>query len=211
MEFHVFGIVLSEPVTALTNLILAVICFFAFFNARSGPGYAGRQSWLYFFLSLGSATFIGCFSHLFSSYDIHWFRLVGWVFSGMAAYFAQVASIEQMTGKNVGTWMLLSKIEFVSFILALWYFRTFEVVLVITVISLIVVLSIHTYGYFTNVLKGSELILLGFVISALTAVARLLKLSFHPVYFNYHDVAHLMMMAAALVILSGVKRAGQIA
>ncbi len=209
MHFEWFGIVFSEPVTAVTNFILAGICFFAYVKARSIMAYPGHRSWLYFFIALGLATFIGFFTHLLSDYSIHWLRLIGWVFSGLAAYFAQVASIEQVTKKNTGPFILASKIEFVSFLIGLWTFQTFEVVLVVTVISLLVVLSVHTYGYFSKLLLGSELILLGFIISALTAVARLLKVSFHPVYFNYHDVAHLMMMIAALVILSGVKRAGR--
>ena len=207
MEYEVGGVILSELVTAFTNLILAAICFYAFKVSKAISDYPGRASWSYFFLTLGAATFIGFFTHLFSAYDIHYFRLVGWVFSGMAAYFTQVASIEQVSGKKTGLFILISKIEFVLFLIMLYYFQTFEVVLVITVIALLVVLSIHGYGFVSKVLRGSELILLGFIISALTAVARLLKVSFHPIYFNYHDVAHLMMMVAAFVILAGVKQA----
>ena len=209
MEFEIGGVVFSEPVTAFTKLILAAICFYAFRISKGISSYPGKSSWSAFFLTLGLATFIGFFTHLFSAYEIHYLRLIGWVFSGMAAYFTQVASIEQLSGKKTGFFMLVSKIEFVSFLILLYYFQTFEVVLVITVIALLVVLSIHGYGFISKVLKGSELILLGFIISALTAVARLLKISFHPIYFNYHDVAHLMMMVAAFVILAGVKQASQ--
>lgn len=211
MEFEIAGIMFSEPITAITNLIIAMICLYAFQKAKTSKPYPGHRSWLYFFLSLGLATFIGFFSHLLSSYDIHGFRLIGWVFSGFAAYFSQVASIEQLTRKNTGPFIWASKVEFVLFLIALYWFQSFAVVLVVTVIALIIVLAIHGYGYFSKELLGSELILLGFIISALTAVARLLKISIHPLYFNYHDVAHLMMMFAALVILAGVRRAGELA
>jgi len=210
MEFELGGIIFSEPVTAFTNLILACLCLYAYLNARKAKHYSGLISWSFFFLSLGIATFVGVFSHLFSAYDIHYLRLSGWAVSGATAYFAQVASIEQLTGKKTGLPILISKIEFVLFLIALWNFQSFQVVLVVTVISLLVVLSIHGYGFVSKVLKGSELILLGFIISALTAVMRLLNLSFHPVYFNHHDVAHVLMMVAAVVILTGVRRAGQV-
>jgi len=210
MEFEFLGLTFSEPITALTNLGIALICLYAYLQASKVSSYPGHRSWLYFFASLGLTTFMGFFSHLFSSYDIHWFRVSGWIFGGLAAYFSQVASIEQVTKKNTGILMWLSKFEFVSFLIALFWFQKFEVVLVITVIALLIVLAIHTYGYFSKILLGSELILIGFIISALTAVARLLKVSFHPVYFNYHDVAHLMMMVAALIILMGVRRASPV-
>ena len=209
MEFNVAGIILSEPVTAFGNLILAAVNLYAYFQVKKLPDFPGRTSWSYFFLCLGSATFLGVFSHLFSHYDPMWIRLIGWGFSGLTAYFAQVASIEQLTEKKTGPLMLFSKIEFVLFLIALYWFQTFGVVLVVTVISLLVVLGVQSYGFLSKVLEGSQLILLGFVVSALTAVGRLLNLSIHPIWFNHHDVAHLMMVFAALLIFFGVKKASK--
>ena len=209
MEFKLWGVIFFEPVTAFTKLILAAICLYAFKISKGIANYPGRSSWSYFFLTLGLATFIGFFTHLLSEYEIYYLRLLGWVFGGMAAYFTQSASIEQLSGKRTGFFILLAKIEFVFFLIVLYYFQMFEVVLVITVIAILIVLFIHVYGLVSKILKGNELIVLGFLISALTAVARILKVSFHPVYFNYHDVAHLMMMVAIFVILAGVKQAVQ--
>ena len=207
MELELFGIVLSEPVTAIGNLLLAFACFYAYRQVRTVTSGPGTNAWSYFFLTLGASTFIGVFSHLLSAYDIHWVRVFGWFFSGFTAFFAQSASIEQLTGKKTGTGMLLVKTQLVMFIIFLLWFQVFGVVLVTTVISLLTVLSLQSYGYLKKIVAGSELIILGFIISVLTAVGRLFNLSLHPIWFNHHDVAHLLMIVACFVILGGVKRA----
>ncbi len=210
MEFEFAGVIFSEPVTAFGNLILAAVCVYSFLQVRKVEDFSGKVPWSYFFLSLGTATFIGVFTHLFSHYNPTWLRLIGWCFSGLTAYFAQAASIQQLTKEKTGTLMLISKVEFVLFLIALYWFQTFGVVLVITVISLLTVLGVQGYGVISSVLKGSEWILIGFIVSALTAVGRLMNLSIHPVWFNHHDVAHLLMVFAALLILFGVKKASKV-
>ncbi len=207
MQIELFGLILSEPVTAFGNLLLAAACFYAFRQIRQVANTYGTVAWSYFFLTLGASTFIGIFSHLFSSYEVQWLKLFGWVFGGLTAYFAQSASIEQITKKRTGTGMLLVKIQLVLFFIALIWFRVFDVVLVTTVVSLLTVLILQTYGYLGKVVLGSQLIIFGFIISVLTAVGRLMNLSIHPVWFNHHDVAHLLMIVACFVILAGVKRA----
>ncbi|MDW3194736.1 MAG: hypothetical protein R8G66_20320 [Cytophagales bacterium] len=207
MEIELFGLILSEPVTAFGNLLLAMVCFYAFRQTKSLASTHGISAWSYFFLTLGASTFIGIFSHLFSSYDVQWLKLFGWVFAGLTAYFTQTASVEQVTKQKTGTGMWMVKVQLVLFFIALFWFRVFEVVLVTTVISLLTVLLLQAYGYWKKLVKGSELIIFGFVISVLTAVGRLMNLSIHPIWFNHHDVAHLLMIVACLVILAGVKRA----
>lgn len=210
MEIEFLGLILSEPVTAFGNLILAATCFYAFRQIKTVASTFGTDAWSYFFLTLGASTFIGIFSHLFSSYDIQWLKLFGWVFGGMTAYFAQSATIEQLTKKKTGRGMLLVKVQLMLFFMALAWFRVFEVVLVTTVISLLTVLTLQAYGYLRNLVQGSELIIIGFIISVLTAVGRLMNLSIHPVWFNHHDVAHLLMIVGCIVILGGVKRAASV-
>lgn len=207
MKFELAGLVFSEPITALGNFLLALACFYAFRETKRVPSFFGSSSWGYFFLALGSSTFIGVFSHLFSSYDVIALKLFGWVFSGLTAYFAQVASLEQLTKKKTGKLIFVSKVEFVLFLIALYWFQTFTVVLFVTVISLLTVIVIHSYGIITKSIGGSQLILVGFIASALTAVGRLFNLSIDPVWFNHHDVAHLFMIVSALIILAGVKKA----
>lgn len=207
MEIELFGLVLSEPVTAFGNVLLAITCFYGYRQITSVETTHGTNAWSYFFLTLGASTFIGIFSHLFSSYEVQWLKLFGWVFGGLTAYFAQTASVEQVTKRKTGTGMWLIKVQLVFFFIALFWFRVFEVVLVTTVISLLTVLILQAYGYWRNLVRGSELIIFGFIISVLTAVGRLMNLSIHPVWFNHHDVAHLLMIVACFVILAGVKRA----
>lgn len=207
MELELFGLILSEPVTAFGNLVLAIACFYAYRQVKSATPGPGTQAWSFFFLTLGASTFVGIFSHLLSAYEIQWIKVFGWLFSGFTAFFAQSASVEQVTGKKTGTGMLLVKIQLVLFVIGLFWFQVFAVVLVTTVISLLTVLFLQSYGYLRKIVTGSELIILGFIISILTAVGRLLNLSIHPIWFNHHDVAHLLMIVACLVILGGVKRA----
>ena len=207
MEFEFAGLTISEPITGVGNFLIAGVCFYAFLQTRKLKSFPGKVSWSYFFLSLALSTFIGAFSHLFSSYEILALKLSGWFFSIFTAYFAQVSAIQQLTGKPTGTFVLISKVEVVLFLIAIYFFKVFEVVLIASVVSILVAITIHAYGYLSKVMIGSEIILLGFVLCSLTAIARLLNLSVHPIWFNHHDVAHLMMVGAAMVMLWGVKRA----
>lgn len=209
MQIELFGLILSEPVTAFGNLLLAATCYYGFRELKKVSVSYGTAAWSFFFVTLGASTFIGIFSHLFSSYDVQWLKLFGWVFGGFTAYFAQSASVEQVTKKKTGFGMLLVKVQLILFFIALMWFRVFEVVLVTTVVSLLTVLTLQAYGFFSKLVQGSEVIILGFIISMLTAVGRLMNLSIHPVWFNHHDVAHLLMILSCLVILAGVKRAAR--
>ncbi len=209
MQIELFGLILSEPVTAFGNLLLAFTCYYAFKQIKNVSPTHGTVAWSYFFVALGASTFIGIFSHLLSSYEMQWLKLFGWVFGGLTAYFAQTATMEQISKKKTGTGMLLIKVQLVLFFIALFWFQVFEVVLATTVLSLLTVLILQAYGYLSKLVLGGELIIFGFIISALTAVGRLMKLSIHPIWFNHHDVAHLLMILGCLVIMRGVMRAAK--
>ena len=205
--FEFQGIILSEPITAFTNLLLAVLCTYAYFQVKIYSDFNGRTSWGYFFLFLGISTLAGAFAHLFSAYDMLAVNLFGWSFSGFSAYHGINASIEQLTGKVTGLNSFLTKITFVLFLITLFWLKVFAVVLVITIIFIVVTVTIQGYGSVTKKLKGSGLILIGFLLATITAVLRLLKISIDPQWVNHHDVAHILMMVVIWLILRGVRKA----
>jgi len=59
-QIYIVGIRVDEPVTVLTDLVVAAVCFYAFYKLSKAPVKNNVHLYLkYYFLSMGIATFIG--------------------------------------------------------------------------------------------------------------------------------------------------------
>ena len=89
------GFVIRAPVTAGTNLVLAVQCALYFRNLRAGPGARSRL-WGDFFSMMAIATLAGVlkhgFQHVLSETSLLLVLWVSNVTSGIATYYAQRAT-----------------------------------------------------------------------------------------------------------------------
>ena len=90
------GFAIRAPVTAGTNLALAVQCALYFHSLRAGPGARSRL-WSGFFLMMAIATFAGVvkhgFQHELSETGLFLVLWLSSVASGISTYFAQRASL----------------------------------------------------------------------------------------------------------------------
>ena len=57
------GFQVAEPVTALTDFILTVMCFAFYFQLFSRKKETSIQSWRLFFLFMGISTLLGAITH----------------------------------------------------------------------------------------------------------------------------------------------------
>ena len=94
-SIEIGGLVIRAPVTAGTNLVLAVQCFIYFRSLRAGPGARSRL-WGGFFSMMAIATLAGVLKHGFQhELSETGLLLVLWVTNvagGIATYYAQSAT-----------------------------------------------------------------------------------------------------------------------
>jgi len=94
-SIEVLGIRVDEPVTMITDVLVAVVCFYAYARLMQVKK-RDRLHFLYryFFLLMGIATFLGgIVGHSFNyALSIYW-KVPGWYLSMFAIAFAERASI----------------------------------------------------------------------------------------------------------------------
>ena len=122
--------------------------------------------------------------------------------NGLAVFFAETATLEtvlRVKRKMLGAVFFA---QLLIFCLAVFFFQNFLVVVINNAAGLIPVMVIH----FKNARnKADRLIAYGILISFLTGFIHGFKLSISA-YFNYNDIAHVLIMISLSVMYTGVLR-----
>jgi hypothetical protein len=203
-------IAFHQPVTAFTDFTVTLLCFY-FYKTLTGD-YKKEKSifyWKYFFLVLSIATLFGGCSHAFftnhQNVEYKFFWLTMQLFNGFAVYAAQQATLNSVlaTSEKRSLYTNISWIQLLIFIPSVFIFQNFMVVTIDMALGLIPVMLIH----FKNgqLYDSSKWIAYGILISFLTAAVHLFKFSLH-IYFNYLDIAHLLIAINLSVMFVGVKQ-----
>ena len=208
---NIFNIRLDEPVTTLTDVIMAAVCFWAFIRLRRISGKQKFHHFLaYFFLLLGAGTFLGGvighgFLYLFSP---AW-RLPGWLASMVSVSTIQHASI-LILSKYVSRWTV--------YILTWHNMLVLTVLMVITSVTqdfiytmlyisyglLIVVGCIHVVIYIKSKARGSIWFLLAVGTGLAGGITFLFKWSLHE-WFNNMDLSHIILVSAVYFFYLGAR------
>jgi hypothetical protein len=202
------GIAIHQPVTAFTDFIVTVLCFYFYKTLKSASGKSIFY-WKYFFLILSIATLFGGCSHAFftdhtdKGYKFFWLTMQ--LFNGFAVYAAQQATLNSvlLLSEKRTLWNKISAVQLLIFIPSVFIFQNFTVVSVDMALGLIPIMIIHFKDSKIN--PSSLWIAYGILISFLTAAVHFSKFSLH-VYFNYLDIAHLLIMINLSVMFLGVKQ-----
>lgn len=203
-----FGIEVSEPVTTVTDLMVAAICFYAFVQLRGlSSGNAAQRHMAQYFLFLGLGTSLGGllahgFHHLFS---IYW-RIPGWLLSIVGIYFLMLAVLRygfellhrQYHLAKVGAKVLAG----IFTLLLLWQLTVLPVVAFTGVVLLVVIVPINGLLYWQRKDRASVWMLLGVVSTLLAATAFLGPIDIDK-WFNHVDLSHIFMAASAYLFYLG--------
>ncbi|MEM0993373.1 MAG: hypothetical protein AAGI49_10085 [Bacteroidota bacterium] len=212
---------IDEPVTMLTDLVITVVCFYAFAALGKQSQLSKPQGLLrYYFLMMGFATMIGgIFGHGFLYFfGLNW-KLPGWLTSMFAVTLIERASIEQtrsiikpQLARMMGIANLMELIIFVSLTFVTLFFRileprdSFRFVEIHTAYGLLlIVLPLQAYVYWKTQNPGSRLFLIGIGFVILTAFIYYFQLAFSP-WFNQHDLSHLFIALASWLFYRGTVR-----
>jgi hypothetical protein len=199
------GFPIYEPTTVLTDIIIAVLAITFYFKLKKLKEET-TKNWSYFFLFLGSATFVGSMSHAFFEVHEGWqyksFWLPMQVINGVGIYFAQratfVSVLQNSTAKQFWKWSYL--LQLILFIILLLIIQKYIVSIIENAVGLIPIMVLH----YRDKRRFAKTIANGIAISFITAFVHMSKLSLHA-YFNYNDLAHVFIMISLYVMYRGVK------
>jgi len=202
MPITFFGFTIYEPMTVLTNLILAFMCWWIYEQQKEG-----NRNWAYFFLFLSLSTLSAAVGHGYSELLDNPVKFFSRAFALVSVYFGGFASI-QILGREqlrlVLKWVLL--IQSVVFFAWLVMDNTFLPIKFNSILGLgIIVLGIHLHSLATNKDTRDMWIVLGIIINASAAIVNTYKWNLSP-NFTYHDIGHVIMMIGIIVMYQGVSK-----
>lgn len=206
-EIEVGGIIIRDPVTAITNVGIFITGLLCYLKLKKQNIDYPNKNWIFFFLLVGNSSLIGVIVHGFSFYTSPETHFKIWwamgVLQGAGITLAQFG-----WGANIlKRWRILvasfSALQFGTFATLLYVYGTFEVAKLHVALGLVPIMFYYMYKALKG-FKAEMLVATGIGVSALTAIVHSLKISL-GLYFNYNDIAHLLIITSLIVMYYGVK------
>jgi len=205
-SFAIHSVLIQEPVTALTDLLVSGVCLYAFYALRSNQPSVHLLK--YYFLSMALATaYGGIVGHAFIYYLNDGWKVPGWVISMFSVALlerATIAHAKPILPKRLGSiFLILNTIELIALTTVVLITLNFKFVEAHAAYGLlIVVFSFELFVFKKTNAPSSTRFMIATGISALAAVVHLSEFSPHP-WFNHLDLSHVLMAAAAFVFMLG--------
>lgn len=207
-DIFLFGLRIQEPVTAASDLLIGILCIYAFFVIKNKTTDLKLNTYMkYYFLLMGIATFWGAFfGHAFAYWIGFYGRMPGWYLSMFAIMFFERSAIEHarhLMNKKLGHFLLVANIvEFILMATLTTISLDFIYVQIHSAYGVLaVVFSFHLFSYIKTKDKGSKRVLIGVGFAAVAAVVYNYPIVIDK-WFNQLDFAHVLMAIATLVFLS---------
>jgi hypothetical protein len=209
-SIQLFGVLIQEPVTALTDLLVSFVCFrSAWLLNRNKKTEHYFSLYLLFMLVMGIATLYGgIVGHaFFYRFSLAW-KLPGWIISMLSVGLAERAAImhaHPLLHRDYGKFFRYANLVEVAFMLGVViYTKNFFFVEVHATYGLLVVVFSFELFYFLRTREeGSRTILLAVGVSALAAIVHLSKFAISP-WFNHLDLGHVLMAVSSWLFYHGI-------
>lgn len=203
------GIIIDEPVTTATDVLIGLVCLYAYYRLKRDfrPGKLATYLRI-FFLSMAFATFWGgIVGHGLQSYLSFAWKLPAWLTSMVSVAFLERSAIEyarRYISKRAGTFFAwINIIELITFIIITFsYMDFFFVELHSTYGILFIVGGFSLFNLSKNKSIASRWFLGGVLLSVLSAVVFTQGWGISQ-WFNHMDVSHVLMTVAAWTFYRG--------
>jgi hypothetical protein len=207
--FEVLGVIIQEPITAVTDLLVSAVCLYAF--AALTPTTRSLKFLKYYFLAMALATaYGGIIGHAFLGYVGFGWKIPGWLISMVSIALLERSAIAHastlLDNKTSVFFTYLNSIELIVLnVIVLSTLNFFYVEAHAAYGLLIVVFSFEIYIFRITRDESSSRFLCAVGISGLAALVHLTGFSLH-VWFNHMDLSHVLMAASAYVFFLGGKK-----
>lgn len=215
-DIEIFGIRILEPVTSLTDILVAVTCIYAYWKLRKEkvPGRTAKfMEW--YFLTMGVATFFGgMIGHAFLYAVNEYWKLLGWYISMASIALIERAAIQHATrliSEKLGkAFLIINIVELITFMVLTAVTLHFRFVQIHVVYGLlIVVFSFQWFVYLKTRDQGSKIFLWAIAVLIVAGFIFNYPVVLHE-WFNHRDFAHILMAIGTLIFLKGTLRLGEL-
>jgi len=205
-RIHLFGITILEPFTALTNLLIAFACFYAYYGLKKrklNQSFVHRFLGYYFLLIGWSMIIGGVVGHAFLYVTGLYGKIPGWYIgmAGVAAFErAAIAHSRPLMNKNVGRFFsVFNIVEILTFmVLSIIKLDFLYVELHATYGLFVVVFCFELYVFLKTKEKAFPYLFYATAAGLGAVLCHALKISINR-WFNYNDISHLFMTASILL------------
>ncbi len=210
-SIDIAGIKILEPVTTVTDLMVTAVCYYAFVKLRSHQhkGTKHVMFYRYFFLFMGLATLLGgIIGHAFLYLFTFAWKVPAWIVSMVSIALAERAAIMRarplMHSKLGLFFTYVNIVELFTFMFIAVYTLKFIFVEIHAMYGLLVVVfSFEGFIYVRTKDSGSKKILWAVLLAALAATAHIGEITINK-WFNYFDLAHVLMATSCWVLYTAV-------
>jgi len=209
-SIELFGLRIDEPITVLTDMMVATVGFIAYFNTNSSSNSRAVQLYRYFFLFTALSTLVaGFIGHAFAyKVGFEW-RMIGWSFGVAGVAFAQFAVLHHTTDsigkKAYSALRIFNIIELVIIVFVLAFYRTFVIVEIQAAIGLVLMVLILEIIHYNKTKSGFSMgLIIGIGITVLAVVSHVAKLAISN-WFNHMDLGHVLMAISLYVMYRGLQ------
>lgn len=205
-EIHIGQVVVRDPVTAVTNILIFLAGWWSWKQIRRSK-IVSVKSWSLFFLFIGLSSLIGVVVHGFSFYTplrTHfWIWVVMGLVQNVGVSFAQIATAQRYFPRQSKWIIALVLIQFIVAGLAFIHYEHYKWVKWHIALGLLPVMGWYFYRWSNGDLKA-KWIAIGIAISGITVAVHSFKISISEEWFNFNDIAHLLIVASLLVMVKGL-------
>ncbi len=201
-SIRVVGVTILEPITVLTNLLIAFTCFFAYMQLRKQAVPTKSSKLLqFFFMAMGIASVLGgILGHGFLYAVGKYGKIPGWYASMLAVAFFERSAIEHarplMHPNTAKFFSVFNYLEIAGFMLAALLSLQFRFVEIHATYGLfVVVFCLELFVYAKQKDAGSLYVFAGTFFAALAALTHAYKFGLNE-WFTYNDTSHVIMVAA---------------
>lgn len=201
------GITISEPVTMLTDFVLAGFCLYYYFRLKNiAVSDPAKKYFSYYFLIMAIGTFLGgLLGHGLQPYLGMPGKYPSWIATILTMSYLLLASVELLPNGNKNQkskFLWLTIILAVLFLSLALYNKHFSYVIYHNIAAAVVMIPIFIYLYIKFKMKGTDWILFSFIISTSIPYFQINRIGFNK-WFTYHDVCHTIMLVGLSLLFYG--------
>ena len=206
---EVFGIRIDEPVTTLTDLLFAAVCFYAFFRiSRQETSVRTKVLFKYYFLTLGlGALFVGLLGHAFLYSLASPWKLVSWILI-LASVAIMAHALVELSRPIIkpAVSRLVAGVNLLTLAAALFitsWTLAFPAVTYYTIFGMVVIVGSLSYIIYQKTRnRGFVRLMLGVGVGLISAVVFSYQWGLSP-WFNHNDISHVILIFSALILYKG--------
>lgn len=208
-SIEVLSVRIDEPITTVTDLIMAAICFYAYYRIRQQESSGRIKGYFkYYFLTLGIATLAGgLLGHAFLySLSPSW-KLVSWVFTLMSVAILSHGLIELSKPLLKPAFSrMVTRVNILILSLALLYTLytlAFSAVKYYTIFGMLMVVGSLSYVIHQKTkIRGVVKLMIGVGVGVLSALIFSFEWGLGP-WLNHNDISHLILSFSAISLYKG--------